>query len=50
MNDDAILNVMFGAFDLVADVLSTNSEEDLNYSLITCYIQRLIFDLITHHF
>ena len=25
-NDDAILNVMFGAFDVVADILSTNSE------------------------
>ena len=27
MNDDAILNVMFGAFDMVADTLNTNSEE-----------------------
>ena len=36
MNDDTILNVMFGAFDMVADILNTNSEEDI-YSLIACY-------------
>ena len=40
MSDDAILNVMFGAFDMVADILNTNSEENF-YSLIACYIQRL---------
>ena len=40
MNDDAILNVMFGAFDMVADILNTNSEENF-YILIACYIQRL---------
>ena len=40
MNDDAILNVMFGAFDMVADILNTDSEENF-YSLIVCYIQRL---------
>ena len=32
MNDDAILNAMFGAFDMVCDLLKTNSEENF-YSL-----------------
>ena len=40
VNNDAILNVMFGAFDMVADILNTYTEENF-YSLIACYIQRL---------
>ena len=45
------LNVMFGAFDMVADIVNTSSEEDFyNLTLIACYTLRLnIKYIISHH-